>query len=386
MKDGAQNCAELLAMNPNYKYWLQVAMKEAVQTAAPLNDATMQPMRLAIVMLLSIYAAAQSTIHVRLSATTESLRGVSAVSRTVVWASGTHGTYLRTTDGGNTWTADQVPAASSLDFRGVVAFSAREAFLMSSGPGDQSRIYHTGDGGHHWDLQFTNANPKGFFDSIAFWDSKHGIVLGDPIPDENGKLHFELLETEDGLNWKPLAPSRIPEAIAGEGAFAASNSCIALLRSEKRQIWFATGGKDARVFHSADGGRSWDAVETPIVHGPESAGIFSIAFRDASHGAIAGGDYKNAHADGPTLAFTFDGGKTWQLANIHPQAYFSAVAYGPDQHVFVVAQDFVLDVASAQEPRRWPLGKEPRALNAISVASGRAFLVGSKGLIASAAP
>src|SRR5579864_376303 len=239
--------------------------------------------------------------RVQISHTTESLRGVSAVLRKIAWASGTHGTYLRTLDGGITWTPGQVPGAESLDFRGVVAFSAAQAFLMSAGPGEQSRIYHTSDGGQHWDLQFTNTNPKGFFDSIAFWDSKHGIVVGDPIPDETGKLKFQVLLTDDGKTWKPIPPSQLPEAKEGEGAFAASNSCIAILPSARWQmtpgagpgssdsndssridpnIWFATGGKVARVFHSGDRGETWQVFDTPILQGRDSTGIFSIAFRD----------------------------------------------------------------------------------------------------------
>src|ERR1700739_4605489 len=187
-------------------------------------------MRSFVWLFLSAIAIAQAGPRVQTSHTTENLRGVSAVSRQVAWASGTHGTYLRTTDAGRTWTSAQVPDAGQLDFRGVVAFSANEAFLLSSGPGDQSRIYHTADAGQHWQLQFKNDNPKGFFDSIAFWDSTHGIVLGDPIPDESGKLHFELLLTDDGHTWHVIPPSQLPEAIAGEGAFAASNSCLAILR------------------------------------------------------------------------------------------------------------------------------------------------------------
>src|SRR5260221_10596661 len=102
--------------------------------------------------LASVFA--QSGPRVQISHTSESLRGVSTVSRKIAWASGTHGTYLRTTDG-RIWIPDQVSGAESLDFRAVVAFSADEAFLMSAGPGDQSRIYHTADRGRHWQLQFT---------------------------------------------------------------------------------------------------------------------------------------------------------------------------------------------------------------------------------------
>jgi len=394
-------------------------------------------MRSLALLLASATAFAQSTLQVQLSHTTESLRGVSAVSREIAWASGTHGTYLRTTDAGRTWTPAQVPDAVTLDFRAVVAFSADEAFLMSAGPGAQSRIYHTRDAGRHWQLQFTNSNPKGFFDSMAFWNPTHGVVLGDPIPDESGQLKVELLLTADGKTWRPIPPSQLPPAKEGEGAFAASNTCIAILpdawwkrgsygpREALRDvgapqpevldwnIWFATGGKAARVFHSPDGGKTWQVFNTPITHGPDSAGIFSIAFRDSLSGVIAGGDYKHPNADGPNLAFTHDGGKTWDLADIHPQAYFSSVAYDhkvnvdarraqataamaefkgkkipptPEfpQRLFVVGRDFIFDLRPPSNPRRLtPKKNSGMKFNAVSpYPQGGALIVGPNGAIA----
>jgi photosystem II stability/assembly factor-like uncharacterized protein len=390
-------------------------------------------MRFLFLLIFAAAAVAQSGPRAEISQTTEGLRGVSAVSRQIAWASGTHGTYLRTTDAGSTWTPAQVLDAAALDFRAVVAFSADEAFLMSAGPGEQSRIYHTADGGKHWQLQFTNINPKGFFDSMAFWDPKHGIVLGDPIPDENGKLKFEVLMTEDGQSWHEIPLAQLPEAMEGEGAFAASNSCIAILRESawkgshsepaewKRgasapadpNIWFATGGKVARVFRSPDRGQTWQVFNTPIIHGPESAGIFSIAFRDQLHGVIAGGDYKRPKADGPNLAFTEDGGQTWTLSPLKPQAYFSAVTFDanvnqqaveqlrmqreseqkgkkvrvkPDQpqRLFIVGQDFVFDFRPPGNPRRLS-GKNKQGFGFNAVAAypeGGALIVGPKGSIA----
>src|ERR1700730_13441968 len=188
-------------------------------------------MRALLTLFFAATALAQPAPKVLTSHTTESLRGVSAVTQKIAWATGTHGTYLRTIDAGRTWQSAQVPGAGPLDFRGVVAFSADEAFLMSAGPGDQSRIYHTSDGGQHWTLQFTASDPKSFFDSMAFWDSKHGIVLGDPIPAESGNLKFDLLLTDDGRTWRPIPPARLPPAKEGEGAFAASNTCLAILSS-----------------------------------------------------------------------------------------------------------------------------------------------------------
>jgi photosystem II stability/assembly factor-like uncharacterized protein len=364
-------------------------------------------------LFLAASALAQSEPRAQLSHTTESLRGVSAVSQKIAWASGTHGTYLRTTDGGAHWESAQVPGAEALDFRGVVAFSADEAFLMSAGPGELSRIYHTADGGKHWSLQFRNTNPKGFFDSIAFWDPTHGVVIGDPIADDSGKLHFEVLLTDDGQIWHSIPATSLPAAIEGEGAFAASNSCVAVLptrlsngppprdpfKSDKAtpervrsvgapdpNIWFATGGPVARVFHSGDRGATWQAVETPIMHGPASAGIFSIAFRDALHGMIAGGDYQHPNQDGPNLASTSDGGKTWDLSPLRPLAYFSAVAYDRNdkgtERVFIVGSDFVFDFRPPRDPQRVSAAKKALKFNAVSaVPHGGAVVVGPGGVI-----
>src|SRR5438270_11397400 len=86
------------------------------------------------------------------SGTKENLRGVSAASAEVIWASGTHGTYLQSTDGGTHWRAAQVPGAETLDFRDVEASSADAAYLLATVPSEQSRIYKTTYRGKHWTL------------------------------------------------------------------------------------------------------------------------------------------------------------------------------------------------------------------------------------------
>jgi len=377
---------------------------------------------LILLLLAAATALAQPAPQTRFSRTNENLRGVSTVSEKIAWASGTNGTYLRTTDG-RIWIPEQVPGAETLDFRAVVAFSADEAFLMSAGPGDQSRIYHTADSGRHWSIQFTNTNPKGFFDSMVFWDRTHGMVLGDPIPDEAGNLKFELLTTEDGETWTRIAAAQLPPALEGEGAFAASNSCLAILPSTQSEsgasaprrpsenegssgfsasdpnIWFATGGKAARVFHSSDRGRSWQVFDTPIVHGSDSEGIFSIAFRDPNHGVIAGGDYKHPDQDGLDLAFTNDGGRTWTLSQIFPQYYYSAVAYdrgvrNPNSRnlndnqakvrLFIIGPKSIYDFRPPRNPTRIsPRKASATQFNAVSpFPRGGALVVGPKGSMA----
>jgi photosystem II stability/assembly factor-like uncharacterized protein len=333
-----------------------------------------------VLLLIAKSLLAQSPI-VQKSNTTENLRGVSVLANQVAWASGTHGTFLRTTDGGNSWQAVQVPGAESLDFRDVEAFSADLAYLLSAGPGDQSRIYKTTDAGKHWILQFTNQDPKGFFDCMAFWDHDHGIALGDPIPDNSGKFRFELISTQDGgKNWKALSPDTLPPAVEGEGAFAASGTCITVQGNSN--VWFATGGKVARVFRSTNAGKTWTVANTPLIHGPESAGVFSIAFRDATHGVIAGGDYKHPEQSGPNLAFTDDGGLTWTLSTVSPQTYFSAVAFAqPDSAAVLVAGSARLLAYGNIAQASWQKTSDLN-LNALNVSpTGEAMAVGPQGVI-----
>src|ERR1022692_3115671 len=165
----------------------------------------------------------------QVSNTRASLRGVSAVDARTAFASGSGGTWLATTDGGITWHAAQVPGAETLDFRGIRAIDARTIFLMSAGTGDKSRMYRTHDAGAHLTLLFTNADPKGFFDAIAFWDAEHGMVVGDQL---DGRA--EILTTDDGgATWQRRNP---PAALPNEGSFAASNSCLTLFG--KQDAWF----------------------------------------------------------------------------------------------------------------------------------------------------
>ena len=324
------------------------------------------------VMLLLLASSAAAQWRMQESHIQESLRGVSVVNEQTVWASGTHGTYVVTRDGGKTWKAAQVPGAEALDFRDVEAFGDT-VYLLAAGPGAQSRIYKTSDGGAHWQLQFTNHEPKGFFDCMAFWDAQHGIAVGDPV---DGK--FEIVTTENGgATWEPGDPKKMPAAVPGEGAFAASGTCIAV--QGKKNAWFVTGGSAARVFRSSDGGRRWEAANTPLPHRAPSEGIFAVAFREATHGVIAGGDYKEPQAHGDSLAASEDGGRTWSALPLRQQGYFSGVAWVNGGAVFVgsAASGYSADLKSWT----WTSGEGFHAV-AAEPHAGVVWAVGANGRIA----
>jgi photosystem II stability/assembly factor-like uncharacterized protein len=300
-------------------------------------------------------------------------RGLCVVSPNVAWVGGTKGTYARTTDGGRSWSVATVPGAEKLDFRDVEAFGETTAYLLSAGPGDASRIYKTIDGGKSWTMQFKSADPAAFFDAIGFWDEKNGIALGDPI-----KGLFQLIVTDDGgANWKPLAARTLPPALSGEGAFAASGTC--LVTHGENDVWFATGStKTARVFHSKDRGLNWEASETPIVAGAESAGIFSIAFRDTKHGIIVGGDYRKPNDIGANVATTSDGGKTWTLLD-KQLPFRSAVAWAKDCWVAVGTSG---SHSSQDNGVTWKLLDRENYNSVGFTSTGEGWAVGPKGRIA----
>src|SRR5215469_17408616 len=146
-----------------------------------------------LLLAMPIGASASGQWNPQKSNTTASLHGLSIVNANVVWASGTGGTFVRTTDRGETWQAGTVPGGERLDFRNVYAVDAKTAYLMSIGNGNESRIYKTTDAGKAWSLQYTEANPKAFLDCMAFWNAERGIVVGDSIDGQP-----ELLTTLDG--------------------------------------------------------------------------------------------------------------------------------------------------------------------------------------------
>jgi photosystem II stability/assembly factor-like uncharacterized protein len=100
-----------------------------------------------------------------------------------------------------------------------------------------------------------------------------------------------VLVTDDGgKGWSRVPPDRAPAVLPGEGGFAASGTC--LIVQGKSNAWIGTGGAaKARVFRSTDRGRTWTVADTPIHAGNPASGIFSVAFSDASHGVVVGGEY-----------------------------------------------------------------------------------------------
>jgi len=363
-------------------------------------------MRVSVVlaMVLAI-PAARSQWVMQESGVKASLRGIANVGGGVAWASGSEGTVVRTVDGGKLWQRCAVPlGGEKLDFRGVQAFDAKTAIVMSSGPGEASRLYKTVDGCGTWNLIITNPDPKGFWDAIRFHDATVGELLGDPV---DGTFVFANVYPDGPviIDWKRKYLRDHLEA-NGRGVFAASNSSLALRPDWHPSscltstMWFGTSGPGgAKIFrHEIDARPSdkknprcsdnisaqWIPSDVPLAGTSESAGVFSIAAKNDLVLVAVGGDYEKPAMTAGTAAFTMDGGKNWTAALQLPGGYRSAVAYDAELKAWITVGPNGTDI-STDDGKNWRALKPSPAdaadadknWNALSLP----FVVGSKGRI-----
>jgi hypothetical protein len=355
-----------------------------------------------IALLLAACGPAHAQWQMEHSGTTADLRGINNVGGGVAWASGNNGTVLRTEDGGYLWqTCTVPPGAEHLDFRGIQAFDANTAIVMSSGKGDLSRLYKTTDGCQTWKLVFTNPDaPGGFWDAIVAHAVEAsatdvcpagskiilGTLFGDPAVHKSNQRDtttmqsFYLANFYAGINCSkdklfPSASSIF--ALSGESTFAASNSVLVRL-DPYATYWMAVGrrliqyevGFTAPSHYATD---SFCDIGIPFSHRSASAGVFSFAIRPDSLESpkaskiggfhwktpscqkadmvVVGGDYMAINDREDTAAFT-SGSNKFSLAQTPPNGFRSAVAYDAASKSWITVGPNGTDI-STDDGRNW---------------------------------
>ncbi len=232
--------------------------------------------------VLAACGAAQAQWEMENSGTTADLRGIDNVGGGVAWASGTNGTVLRTEDGGYLWQACAVPpGAEHLDFRGVQAFDANTANVMSSGKGDLSRLYKTTDGCQTWKLVFTNPDADGFWDGLIYIEDDDVTF----IPRRSGTRAISIVLGYEQrthilgqLEWTPDYCCSRRGSIRGE-------QFVLIYNLGDGMFSFITGGTKPEIIHEEHGidarkgmYSEWSRNPLPFPAGP-SGGAFSVAAR-----------------------------------------------------------------------------------------------------------
>jgi hypothetical protein len=298
---------------------------------------------------------------------------------------------------------------------------------MSSGTGDQSRLYKTTDGCQTWKLLFTNPDKEGFWDAVKAhiagpFDTQicpsetpviTGVILGDPAVhrsnqwDKTTKPSFYLATftlnsscSQDKLNPSATAIFSGP----GEAAFAASNSV--LYQVGPTVFWIATAREIIQYEFGTTSPGKYDTfalcgINVPLQRGQPSQGMFSFAIRPDSieqprpikishdfhclkaDAVAVGGNYSAPSESEGTAAFTA-GGNTFRPAITPPHGYRSSVAYDPQQKLWITVGPNGTDI-SRDDGKNWtplkPSGYDPpdadKNWNALSLP----FVVGPHGRI-----
>ncbi len=252
------------------------------------------------------------------------------------------------------------------EFRAVAGTSADFFMLSVASP---ALLYKTGNSGQ-MELVYKEEGEGVFYDSMTFWNDKEGIAVGDTV---DGCLSI-IITRDGGHSWKKVPCEELPPSRVGEGAFAASDTNIAIV---EKSTWVAT--TEGRIFFSMDKGKSWEVFKTPIIKDEPTQGIYSIDFYDENLGFGIGGDYTQPEANTANKAITEDGGKTWTLvADGQEPGYKSCVQFVPNSNGHnLVAVGFTGISVSNDSGKNWiSLSEEPfytlRFLNdSIAYAAGK---------------
>ncbi len=258
-----------------------------------------------------------------------SIRALEVTENALVYA-GSNGHYgiLKFTSGNQLYTdivetnKGRVNFIESYPSFRSIATTEKAIFLLSIG--NPALLYRYDLDTNKMSLVYTEAGEKVFYDAMTFWNNEEGIAVGDAT---DGCLSI-LITRDGGTNWQKISCSDLPDPIASEGAFAASDTTIKVIDDE---TWLLTGGGVSRLYRSDDRGISWTVRNLPIDQNSNTQGGYSMDFYDSLLGIIYGGDYTKPEDAVNNIATTEDGGKTWAIvASNANDGYKSCVQFVPN--------------------------------------------------------
>ena len=255
------------------------------------------------------------------------------------------GQVYRTDDSGRTWQQIGSLPVDVISIRQIQFADNSDGWILAQDcpePSDQADctqfgLYHTGDGGKHWQRQsnigldaiaaFSMVDSKHGYatstDLDRFWITEDGLKSrqeaydqpGNPMQNQfqfiNLQIGYELSQgqlyvTRDGTRtWQVLKTG----CSLNSFSLARDGSLWALTTSDCELCL----GWDEKIISSVDGGQSWRAISVPGLR------IMSIQFVDARHGYLTGGDhswYQGGYTfNADHIYYTSDGGQTWTQFN-----------------------------------------------------------------------
>jgi photosystem II stability/assembly factor-like uncharacterized protein len=204
---------------------------------------------------------------------------------------------FRTSDGGVTWS--QVALPDGRHPRSVQRVDSHHAWVVT-----EDDILVTQDGGGNWTRV---TNPCGGFrvGPLDFVDGLHGW-LGCTGPGAASTAPKTLYQTLDaGHTWELIAATQDASRKypLGVGELSIGGSLTDIHFFDAKTGWLALDGPQSFLYHTDDGGHTWNAVDDGV-----GGGIAHLFFTDPVHGWAWGG----------VLLSTTDGGAHWQKIELPP--------------------------------------------------------------------
>lgn len=138
--------------------------------------------------------------------------------------------------------------------------------------GDEGVVWHSIDGGRHWDRQPTGVRAS--LRSLHFLNPYTGWVVGrEELTQGTGSVGVLLFTQDGGLHWRQMAPNALP----GLNTVRFLNATDGFVAGD------ATEAFPSGAFATGDGGRSWKPVS-----GQRTIGWLAAAFKDGRTGLLSG--------------------------------------------------------------------------------------------------
>jgi len=178
--------------------------------------------------------------------TSESLKGIYALDQNLVYVCGNDSTLLKTTDGGSNWQLLTSGSGTKPDLVDIYAFDANNVYTVSTS--NDGVIMYTSDGGANWTTTYAPFPPTGLSqrqyactglpNGTAYSVGYHGTVFK---------------STDFGHTWSNVA-----------NLFGSLYKIFYSIDVYNDHIW--VGGSDGKLFHSGNGGASWDTLHFPTTN------------------------------------------------------------------------------------------------------------------------